>query len=308
MKITAWLRNALHTIRNFFIQIRSGTVALWQRIMDGVRLIWGLARKGFVELWQMLQPFLARVLRQGKTQTGLLIRKIGVKRQYRYNTDPNPLHQPLADIANALAIVIGLGAWPYQRAWFTQTFSGVLAVLAPHYWGLSALLCALPLIVVYLRWQSVRQQSNVVTWDILTLSTGLIGLFLALFAGMLMFAAFTASNVLLATMLCAIIAILAWLWGEGTNAYVILIRRPRPLLALLSLSKSLLFILSGWLILLYLFVVNFDLFGKSIQLESATFLFTLAYTAALIGAVLGLGGYALQRFNIRIPRFASTTS
>ena len=118
-----------------------------------------------------------------------------------------------------------------------------------------------------------------------------------------MLAALTPLALRWATVVCAALATLAWLWGEAVNLYTILIRRPYTLSALLSLSKSLLFLLSGWLILVYLPLVV--LWAGTIQLESATFLLVIFVAAALLGLVVASTRYIVDRFQVRLPRFAS---
>lgn len=337
MKIREWFTNLASGIRSFFARIGAFLLSLWPhrrnsnedatvhnsgtetdatavapiaadipRRRGWLARLWGRLRQIFSpvshwagKIWRLFEPIPVRIFQQGAQQSGLLIRKIGVKQRYRYSLNANPLHQLLTDGANALAVVVGLGSWPYLQAWSAQVLP---SLLAPHYWILSAIVCLLPLFVVYLRWQEARQRECASNWDILTIVTGWIGVFGVLFTGTLMIGAFIDATFLVVPLIWVAIATVAWLLGESVNAYTILIRRPYTAATLLMLSKNLLFVLSGWLILVYLPVVQLI---DWIQLESATFLLTILRVAALLALLLSLIHYILQRLNVTLPTFTS---
>ena len=332
MKLFSWFRKVGNRIRTFFVQLGTVVRGWWQGLTARLRRLFrredksssgttdaattGRSRldrargvlRGAVgtvgtvstRVWQRSAAFGSRVFRGTVTNAGLTIRKIGVKRAFQYNRDPSDLRQLLADWANALAIVAGVGLWPYLRYWSDQHLA---PALAPHGWIVALLLAVLPLFVVYRRWQTIRQERHGADWDILTLATAVVGIFGILFALLLLLAALTPLALRWATVVCAALATLAWLWGEAVNLYTILIRRPYTLSALLSLSKSLLFLLSGWLILVYLPLVV--LWAGTIQLESATFLLVIFVAAALLGLVVASTRYIVDRFQVRLPRFAA---
>jgi len=330
MRITLWFRTLGNRIRSFFAQLGAIVSGWWQgawtrvtspfrraensesvapapwrvrlqQIGAAIRGAFGSIGQWINRVWQMVSSFLGRVLRGTITQPGLTIRKTGVNRSYEYNRDQSEMRQLLTDSANILAIVMGIGAWPYLRQWAIQNLS---PLFAPHVWVVAMLVSILPLIIVYQRWQHTRQQRNGVDWDILTLATAFIGFFGVLVAGFRLLATFTPVPFQWASLVCAMIAVVAWLWGETVNLYTLLIRRPYSVSMLLSLSKSLLFLLSGWLILIYVPLVI--LFAGTIQLESATFLLIIFVAAALLGFLVAAVRYGLNRFRIRLPRFAST--
>lgn len=289
-------------------RLRTGRLAgVWARVGRWGQGLWtGLRRatqwagRGVVELWQLIRPLFGRLARRGVSQTNLIIRKIGVKRQYRYTLDPSSGHQLLADFALAVAVVVGLGLWPKLQFWSAQNLP---AALAPHNWAVSLIAGVLPLIVVYLRWQQARQSASGAAWDLLTLTCAAVGVFVVLFAGVRMFTAVTAIDASFVALGCALIAALLWLAGESTNAYAILIRRPYRPAAIASLAKSLFFILSGWLVWVYLLIVHLL---ANIQLDSADFLAGLFGAAAGIGLLIALGLYLISRFSLRLPNLAST--
>lgn len=281
-------------------------------ILSRLQQVWASIRRLFARLlgpvgdvsrqiWQRLVAFMKRLFRGDTNQPGLTIRKIEIKPIFQYNRDGDELRQLLADIANALLIVVGIGMWPYLRFWAEPTIS---PALAPHGWLPALLLSMLPLIVVYRRWQYTRQVRSSVDWDVLTMATALIGIFGVIFSIVLLLTAWTSFALQWATVICAALATIAWLWAEAVNLYSILIRRPYTLGTLLSLSKSLLFLLSGWLILVYLPIVL--LWAGTIQLESATFLLAIFATTASLGVIAAIARYVVVRFRVRLPNFATS--